>query len=160
MPKQANYVILTRDQIKTTMITHAKFDRGDVHFLNDDNKIGRCIIVKQPIEGNICQVVEYSRKELDDILIENNKQNSTSGGISIHYHQRDVGQTKTTECLFDMVIIRYGADIQFDYFQCLLAKNQDIPTIDPTPIIDPTDTNPNAESALTTIQRLGAVAGK
>jgi len=103
------------------MVTAAGFQQGETtFFVEPDNKIGGCIVsTTQPGDNGdperLYDIVEFARKEIDDILIERYKQDSTSGGIAIHYQQRNIiNPDKASEHLFEVVVIRYGAEVHFN----------------------------------------------
>jgi len=121
MPKRTKYVVIPKEKIQEIMVTAAGFQQGETtFFVEPDNKIGGCVVsTTQPSDNgdpeHIYDIVEFARKEIDDILIERYKQDSTSGGISIHYQQRNIiDPDKAAEHLFEVVVIRYGAEVHFN----------------------------------------------
>jgi len=132
MSKQATFVVFTKKQIENIIIDHTRFGGGKVRFTYLQNKLNGCVIVKHPIEesvtdyGTICIVAEYSRKEIDDILIEYKKQED-GGRTIINYYSRDIINTKNVvaEHLFDIAIVRYGVEIELD--QATLTELSIIP---------------------------------
>jgi len=126
MPKRTKYVVIPKEQIQTIMLAESEFDQGEVtFFVEPDNKIGGCVVSTTLIGKDQClyDIIEYSRKEIDDILIERYKQDSTSGGIAIHYQQRNIiNPDKASEHLFEVVVIRYGAEVHFDAINLTKAE--------------------------------------
>ena len=116
MPKRTKYVVLSKAQVKTAMLAQTTFTHGEVNFIVEDNKIAGCTIIQKTADSNVYEVIEFSRKEIDDTLIKLNKQENTNGGIVIQYQQQGVLDPNVVngEHLFDMVVIRYGAEVQID----------------------------------------------